>query len=154
MIAPGGAFIVALGGTALEVLFERVAGIDIGTATPTACVGCSGRPGLDGTAISGRWGTMAVMGERVALVTGAASGIGRATSIGLVPQGAVVVLLVRNSGRGEQAMREIRAIVPDANLEALACDLSSQASIREAAGHLPDRSRPPRHPGEPSPAYS
>lgn len=42
-IPPGGAFIVALGGTALEVLFERVAGIDIGTTTPTACVGCSGR---------------------------------------------------------------------------------------------------------------
>ena len=75
---------------------------------------------------------MATVGGRVALVTGAASGIGAATSIGLA-SGVSVVLLVRNAGRGEQAMRDIRASVPDAELDVLECDLASQSSIRDAA---------------------
>jgi NAD(P)-dependent dehydrogenase (short-subunit alcohol dehydrogenase family) len=75
---------------------------------------------------------MATVDGRVALVTGAASGIGAATSIGLA-SGVSVVLLVRNAGRGEQAMRDIRASVPDAKLDVLECDLASQSSIRDAA---------------------
>jgi retinol dehydrogenase 12 len=81
---------------------------------------------------------MASMGGKVALVTGAASGIGRATSTGLAREGATVVLLVRNTDRGEQALRDVRASVPEAKLEVLACDLSSQASIREASQRLLD----------------
>ena len=73
------------------------------------------------------------MDGTVALVTGAASGIGQATAIGLAREGATVVLLVRNAARGEQALRDVRAAVPDATLETLECDLSSQASIRDAA---------------------
>jgi retinol dehydrogenase-12 len=76
---------------------------------------------------------MASRAGRVALVTGAASGIGRAAAIGLAREGTTVVLLVRNAGRGEQALRDVRAAVPDADLEVLECDLASQASIREAA---------------------
>jgi retinol dehydrogenase-12 len=76
---------------------------------------------------------MASMDGAVALVTGAASGIGRATAIGLAREGATVVLLVRNAERGEQALRDVGAAVPDATLEVLECDLASQASIRAAA---------------------
>ena len=76
---------------------------------------------------------MASMIGRVALVTGAASGIGRATAIGLAGEGAAVVLLVRNAERGEQALRDVRASVPNAQVGTLECDLSSQASIREAS---------------------
>lgn len=76
---------------------------------------------------------MAGMDGSVALVTGAASGIGRATSIGLAREGATVVLLVRNAQRGEQAVRDVSAVVPEAKLETLECDLASQSSIRDAA---------------------
>ena len=76
---------------------------------------------------------MASMDGKVALVTGAASGIGRATATGLAREGARVVLLVRNAERGEQALRDVRASVPDATAEIVECDLSSQASIRAAA---------------------
>jgi NAD(P)-dependent dehydrogenase (short-subunit alcohol dehydrogenase family) len=78
-------------------------------------------------------GRMAGMDGTVALVTGAASGIGRATAIGLAREGATVVLLVRSAARGQQALADVRAAVPDASLETLECDLASQASIREAA---------------------
>jgi retinol dehydrogenase 12 len=76
---------------------------------------------------------MARMHGKVALVTGAASGIGRATAIGLAREGATVVLLVRNAFRGEQALQDLRASVPDAKVDTVECDLASQVSIRDAA---------------------
>src|SRR5688572_31522110 len=76
---------------------------------------------------------MASMAGKVALVTGAASGIGKATAIGLAREGATVVLLVRNAGRGEQALSDLRAAVPQATVETLECDLASHSSIHEAA---------------------
>lgn len=84
---------------------------------------------LDGGRVSG----MGSMEGKVALVTGAASGIGRATSIGLAREGATVVLLVRNADRGAQALHHVGASVPEAKLELLECDLASQASIRDAS---------------------
>ena len=56
------------------------------------------------------------MAGRIAIVTGAASGIGKATAIGLARQVLSVALLVRNAGRGEQAIRDIRSSAPDAKL--------------------------------------
>jgi NAD(P)-dependent dehydrogenase (short-subunit alcohol dehydrogenase family) len=76
---------------------------------------------------------MATMDGKVALVTGAASGIGQATAVGLARDGAAVVLLVRNATRGERALGDVRARVPDARLGVLECDLASQSSIRDAA---------------------
>ena len=72
----------------------------------------------------------------VALVTGAASGIGKATAQGLAREGASVTMVVRNADRGAQALRDARAKLPDAELEVLECDLASQSSIREAAGRF------------------
>jgi retinol dehydrogenase-12 len=79
---------------------------------------------------------MASMDGRVTLVTGAASGIGKAASIGLARAGATVVLLVRNAERGAQALSDVRASAPDAKLEVLECDLASQQSVRDASRHF------------------
>ncbi|MGF4045403.1 SDR family NAD(P)-dependent oxidoreductase [Paenarthrobacter nitroguajacolicus] len=76
---------------------------------------------------------MASMNGRTALVTGATGGLAKAIATALAREGATVVVVGRSEGRAEEAMRDIRAAVPDAILEPLTCDLSSQASIRLAA---------------------
>jgi len=76
---------------------------------------------------------MASMKGTVALVTGATGGLGNAVATGLAREGASVVVLGRSTARAEQAMEGIRALVPAAVLEPLACDLSDQSSIRAAA---------------------
>ncbi|MCF4123129.1 SDR family NAD(P)-dependent oxidoreductase [Antribacter sp. KLBMP9083] len=73
------------------------------------------------------------MDGRVALVTGATGGIGGAVATALAREGATVVVVGRSKARAEDAMRDIRAVVPAAMLEPLVCDLSVQASIRSAA---------------------
>lgn len=70
---------------------------------------------------------------RIALVTGAASGIGQAAAIGLAKAGHHVVLLVRSEARGREAMAGVRQVVPSKELEVLVCDLASQAWVRAAA---------------------
>jgi NAD(P)-dependent dehydrogenase (short-subunit alcohol dehydrogenase family) len=80
--------------------------------------------------------TMASMDGTVALVTGAASGLGKAVATGLAREGALVVVVGRSGPRAEEAMRGIRQLVPDARLEPLACDLSVQSSIRAAAAEF------------------
>ncbi|OLR93125.1 SDR family NAD(P)-dependent oxidoreductase [Actinokineospora bangkokensis] len=65
-----------------------------------------------------------------ALVTGAASGLGKATTAGLAALGATVHMLVRNPEKGEQARLEVAEQVPGAHLELQECDVSSLASVR------------------------
>jgi retinol dehydrogenase 12 len=73
------------------------------------------------------------MGRKIALVTGATSGIGKATATGLASKGFHVVLLARDAKRGAAAAEEIRGKVEGASVEVLVADLASQASVRKAA---------------------
>ncbi|MER8188308.1 oxidoreductase [Kitasatospora sp. NPDC094015] len=73
---------------------------------------------------------------RTAVVTGANGGLGLVTARELAARGAHVVMAVRNQAKAADAVEEIRARVPDASLELVALDLSSQASTREAAGRI------------------
>ncbi|WP_318306349.1 SDR family NAD(P)-dependent oxidoreductase [Amycolatopsis solani] len=70
---------------------------------------------------------------RVALVTGASSGLGEATAAGLARLGADVVLVVRDRGRGEQALARVRAAAPEAKIRTARCDVADFASVREFA---------------------
>ncbi len=73
---------------------------------------------------------------RVALVTGANSGLGKATAKGLAALGATVHLVVRDTGRGERAKAEVLAAVPGAELHVLRCDVSDLADVRKLADGL------------------
>ena len=73
------------------------------------------------------------MNDKVCLVTGAASGIGRATAAGLAKSGLGVVMLCRDRTRGELARKEITSQTGNQSLELMVADLSSLASVRRFA---------------------
>jgi NAD(P)-dependent dehydrogenase (short-subunit alcohol dehydrogenase family) len=73
---------------------------------------------------------------RTAVVTGANGGLGLVTARDLAAKGAHVVMAVRNQQKAAAALEEIRAAAPHASLELVALDLSSQASVKEAAGQI------------------
>jgi retinol dehydrogenase-12 len=79
------------------------------------------------------------MDRRLALVTGATGGLGKAVAAGLAGEGAAIAVVGRSIARAEEAMAGIRSQVPDARLEPLACDLSDQSSIRRAAADFLSR---------------
>ena len=70
---------------------------------------------------------------RTALVTGATSGIGRATAERLAAAGLTVVLVARDEVRGEAARQEIAAATGNDRISVVIGDLADLASIRRAA---------------------
>jgi dehydrogenase/reductase SDR family protein 12 len=74
---------------------------------------------------------------RTAIVTGASSGLGKATAAGLARLGASVRLVVRDVGRAESAAAEIRRDVPGAELEVDCCDVSDLDDIARYASERP-----------------
>jgi len=73
---------------------------------------------------------------RLAIVTGANSGLGEVTATELARKGARVVLAVRNVGKGEAAAQRIRAAVPGAHVDVRELDLSSLESVRAFAAAI------------------
>lgn len=73
---------------------------------------------------------------RIAVVTGANSGIGFETAAVLAARGAHVVLAVRSLEKGGQARERIRAASPNAEITIQELDLTSLDSVRAAAAAL------------------
>ena len=73
---------------------------------------------------------------RVAVITGANSGLGLATAEMLAAKGAHVVLAVRNIDKGSAAVERITSASPTAAVSLQALDLSSLASVHAAADDL------------------
>ncbi len=71
------------------------------------------------------------MQGKICMVTGANSGIGKATALALAQMGATVVMVCRDRARGEQARSEITTKSRNNAVELLQADLSSQQSIRQ-----------------------
>ena len=70
------------------------------------------------------------MSGRVVMVTGANAGMGKEIVFALAGMGATVVMVCRDSGRGEAARREVQERSGSGDVELLVADLSSQQSIR------------------------
>ena len=70
------------------------------------------------------------------LVTGANSGIGFETALGLADLGAEVVLLCRDTARGEAAAERVREQTGSRRVSLELCDVSILASVRAAAERL------------------
>ena len=78
---------------------------------------------------------------RVAIVTGASSGIGFHTALELARHGARTLLACRNPEKAEYALERITSVVPSTRglVEVVQVDLASLDSIEDAAAELADR---------------
>ncbi|WP_425374972.1 SDR family NAD(P)-dependent oxidoreductase, partial [Methylobacterium segetis] len=77
---------------------------------------------------------MSTLQGRIALVTGATSGIGYETALGLARAGLRVGLVGRAQGRARASAEAIRQAVPGAEIDVFVADLSAQSEIRRLAG--------------------
>ena len=74
------------------------------------------------------------MSGKTCLITGATSGIGKTTALGLARLGATTIVIGRDRHRGETVVDEIKATTGNSSVHLLCADLSSQAAVR----HLVD----------------
>ncbi len=73
------------------------------------------------------------MQDKICLVTGANSGIGKVTALALARKGATVVMVCRSRDRGEAARADITTRSGNESVNLLIADLSSQRAIRQVA---------------------
>ena len=71
------------------------------------------------------------MAEKVCLVTGGNSGIGKSVALGLAKMGATVVVVSRNKEKGETAVTDTVEKSGNKNVELIQADMSSQNSIHQ-----------------------
>ncbi|HSR86044.1 MAG TPA: SDR family NAD(P)-dependent oxidoreductase [Streptosporangiaceae bacterium] len=88
--------------------------------------------------MNAKWTSQDVPGQqgRLAVVTGANTGLGFETARVLATRGAQVVLAVRDTEKGKRAAARIAAAAPGADVAVQPLDLTSLDSIRAAAGEL------------------
>jgi NAD(P)-dependent dehydrogenase (short-subunit alcohol dehydrogenase family) len=81
----------------------------------------------------------ASMSGKICVVTGANSGIGKETALGLARLDAHVAMVCRNPEKGRAAVEEIRRESGSSQVDLLIADMSSQASIRALAAQIQQR---------------
>jgi NAD(P)-dependent dehydrogenase (short-subunit alcohol dehydrogenase family) len=80
-----------------------------------------------------------MMEGKICLITGANSGIGKATAITLAKMRATVVMLCRSKERGEKAQQEIIQQTKNKNVDLLICDLASQDAIHKFVSNFKNK---------------
>jgi NAD(P)-dependent dehydrogenase (short-subunit alcohol dehydrogenase family) len=73
------------------------------------------------------------MENKVFVVTGATSGIGKALALDLAKKSATVVMVARDADRGSAALKEIVLATQNPNVDLQLCDLSILSSVRNLA---------------------
>src|SRR5581483_7061780 len=81
----------------------------------------------------------ASMSGKICIVTGANSGIGKETALGLAQIGARVIMVCRNAEKGKAALEEIRRESGSSQVDLLIADISSQTSVRALAEQIQQR---------------
>lgn len=79
------------------------------------------------------------MENRVFVVTGAASGIGKALALSIAQTGGMLVMVARNADRGHAALKDIALATQNPNIDLQLCDLSILSSVRNVAEILKAR---------------
>jgi NAD(P)-dependent dehydrogenase (short-subunit alcohol dehydrogenase family) len=76
------------------------------------------------------------MKNRICLITGANSGIGKITARELATKGMTILIIARNKEKGEQARQEIIQATGNSAIELYLCDLSVQADIVKVSNEI------------------
>ncbi len=76
------------------------------------------------------------MSNKIAVVTGANSGIGKITARALLNEGYRVVMICRNSEKAKAARKEITEDTGNDRADILICDLSEMSQIRETSSKI------------------
>ena len=76
------------------------------------------------------------MRGKTVVITGATSGIGEVAADRLAEHGARIVFIARNPARGEETLKHLRAIAPDAAHAAYYADLSRLSEMKRVAGEI------------------
>src|SRR5215470_5845702 len=76
------------------------------------------------------------MNDKIFLVTGANSGIGKATAKALAAGGSTVIMVCRNRDKGEAARDEIVRNTRNENLDLMIADFSDLRQIRQLAADV------------------
>ncbi len=82
---------------------------------------------------------MTSLAGKTAVITGATSGIGRATAVELARRGARLLLVGRNEARAQETVEAIRAAAPKADVEVIRGDFAAQAEVRRVGEELAKR---------------
>ncbi|MFI5318352.1 MAG: SDR family oxidoreductase [Myxococcota bacterium] len=82
---------------------------------------------------------MASLASKTAVITGATSGIGRATALELARRGARLLLVGRNEQRSRETLEAIRAAAPKCDVELIRGDFATQAEVRRVGEELAKR---------------
>ena len=79
------------------------------------------------------------MSERVTVVTGAASGIGKATAAEILGRGETVVVVDRDGARADAAVLDLRAAATGGETMAIQADMGVAADVERLFGTVSDR---------------
>jgi NAD(P)-dependent dehydrogenase (short-subunit alcohol dehydrogenase family) len=74
--------------------------------------------------------------NKIIVITGGTSGVGKATVVKLASFGSKVVILARNKNKAELVLKEIKKSIPDAQLDFVETNLSSLKSVAKAAEQI------------------
>src|SRR5215216_374211 len=79
------------------------------------------------------------MENKIFVVTGATSGIGKALAMDIAKNGETTVIVARDADRGQAVLKELNLQAPNSNIDLQLCDLSILSSVRNLAEILKSR---------------